>query len=179
MVDPTLFLPGLSPVHGQAIVACFDGGRLSSEGGLLALREVERQLGLADRLAACLEDPRAPERVVHRPSEIIRFRLLMIAAGYADGNDADTLRHDPMFKLALDRRPEDPALCSQSTISRLENRPDTRTLLRLGRALIDQYCASPELVEGPTGAEAYRARHRRHFRPRAWRPRIAPVQCLP
>ncbi|MBV8937481.1 MAG: IS1380 family transposase [Alphaproteobacteria bacterium] len=142
MVDPTPFLPGLSPVHGQAIVARFDGGRLSSEGGLLALREVEHRLGLADRLAACLDDPRAPERVVHSPAEIIRFRLLMIAAGYADGNDADTLRHDPMFKLALDRRPEDPALCSQSTISRLETLPDTRALLRLGRALIDQYCVS-------------------------------------
>jgi hypothetical protein len=142
MVDPTPSLPGLSPVHGQAIVARFDGGRLSSEGGLLALREVERRLGVADRLAACLEDPRAPERVVHRPAEIIRFRLLMIAAGYADGNDADTLRHDPLFKLALDRRPGDPALCSQSTISRLENRPDTRALVRLGRALIDQYCAA-------------------------------------
>ena len=142
MVDPTPSFPGLSPVHGQAIVARFDGGRLSSEGGLLALREVERRLGLADRLAACLEDPRAPERVVHPPAEIIRFRLLMIAAGYVDGNDADTLRHDPMFKLALDRRPGEPALCSQSTISRLENQPDTRTLLRLGRALVDQYCAA-------------------------------------
>ncbi len=163
MVDPTPFLPGLSSVHGQAIVARFNGGRLSSEGGLLALREVERRLGLADRLAACLDDPRTPERVVHSPAEIIRFRMLMIAAGYADGNDADTLRHDPMFKLALDRRPGDPALCSQSTISRLETLPDTRTLLRLGRALIDQYCASPELVEGPARAEAHRARHRRHF----------------
>jgi Transposase DDE domain group 1 len=142
MVDPKPFLPGLSPVRGQAIVACFEGGQMSSEGGLLVLREVEHRLGLADRLAACLEDPRAPERVVHRPAEIIRFRMFMIAAGYADGNDADTLRHDPMFMLALDRRPGDPALCSQSTISRLENLPDTRALLRLGQALIDQYCAS-------------------------------------
>jgi hypothetical protein len=142
MVDPTPVLPGLSSVHDQTIVARFDGGRLSSEGGLLALREVEHRLRLADRLAACLDDPRAPERIMSRPAEIIRFRLLMIAAGYADGNDADTLRHDPMFKLALDRRPEDPALCSQSTISRLENLPETRALLRLGRALIEQYCAS-------------------------------------
>jgi hypothetical protein len=106
------------------------------------LREVERRLGLADRLAACLKDPRAPEKVVHRLAEIIRFRLLMIAAGYEDGNDADTLRRDPMFKLALDRLPSDEELCSQSTISRLENLPDRRALLRLGRALIEQYCAS-------------------------------------
>jgi Transposase DDE domain group 1 len=142
MVDSTPLLPGLSPVHGKAVVARFDGGRLSSEGGLLALREIERRLGVADRLAGCLTDPRAPERVEHRLAEIIRFRMLMIAAGYEDANDADALRADPMFKLALDRLPSDDELCSQSTISRLENLPDVRALLRLGRALIEQYCAS-------------------------------------
>ena len=63
MVDATPLLPGLSAVQGKAIIARFDGGRLSSEGGLLALREIERRLGLADRLAACLKDPRAPEKV--------------------------------------------------------------------------------------------------------------------
>jgi DDE family transposase len=142
MVDVTPFLPGLPPVQGKAVVARFDGGRLSSEGGLLALREIERRLGLADRLAGCLKDPRTPEKVVHRLAEIIRFRMLMIAAGYEDGNDADTLRADPMFKLALDRLPSGEELCSQSTISRLENLPDLRALLRLGRALVEQYCGS-------------------------------------
>jgi len=142
MVDTTPFLPGLSPVQGKAVVARFDGGRLSSEGGLLVLREVESRLGLADRLAACLKDPRAPEKVVHRLAQIIRFRMLMIAAGYQDGNDAATLRRDPMFKLALGRLPSGEELCSQSTISRLESLPDRRALLRLGRALIEQYCAS-------------------------------------
>jgi hypothetical protein len=142
MVASTPLLPGLSPVQGKAIAARFDGGRLSSEGGLLALREIERRLGVGDRLAGCLKDPRAPERVGHRLAEIIRFRMLMIAAGYEDGNDADALRRDPMFKLALDRLPSDDELCSQSTISRLENLPDVRALLRLGRALIEQYCAS-------------------------------------
>jgi hypothetical protein len=75
------------------------------------LREIERRLGLADRLANCLVDPRAPERVVHRLAEIIRFRMLMIAAGFEDGNDADALRRDPMFKLALDRLPAGEELC--------------------------------------------------------------------
>jgi len=142
MVDATPFLPGLSPVQGKAVVARFDGGRLSSEGGLLALREIERRLGIANRFAACLKDPRMPEKVVHRLAEIIRFRMLMIAAGYEDGNDADTLRSDAMFKLALDRLPPGEDLCSQSTISRLENLPDMRALLRLGRALVEQYCGS-------------------------------------
>ena len=79
---------------------------------------------------------------MHRLAEIIRFRMLMIAAGYEDGNDADTLRGDPMFKLALDRLPSGEELCSQSTISRLENLPDLRALLRLGRALVEQFCGS-------------------------------------
>ena len=113
---------------------------------MLALREIERRLSLADRLANCLVDPRAPERVVHRLVEIIRFRMLMIAAGYEDGNDADALRRDPMFKLALDRLPAGEELCSQSTISRLENLPDRRALLRLGRALVEQYCGSFRVV---------------------------------
>jgi hypothetical protein len=148
MVDVTPFLPGLPPVQGKAVIARFDGGQLSSEGGLLVLREIEGRLGVADRLAACLKDPRAPEKVVHRLAEIIRFRMLMIAAGYEDGNDADTLRGDPMFKLALDRLPSGEELCSQSVlgldpgISRLENLPDLRALLRLGRALVEQYCGS-------------------------------------
>ena len=142
MVDATPFLPGLPPVQGKTVVARFDGGTLSSEGGLLALREIERRLGVADRLAGCLRDPRMPEKVVHRLAEIIRFRMLMIAAGYEDGNDANTLRRDPMFKLALDRLPSGEELCSQSTVSRLENLPDLRALLRLGRALVEQYCSS-------------------------------------
>ena len=142
MVDCTLPLPGLSPVEGKEIVARFDGGRLSSDGGLLVLREIEQRLKVADRLAACIKDPRDPGSTVHTVADIIRFRMLMIAAGYEDGNDATGLRTDPLFKLALERLPSDRDLCSQSTISRLENLPGKRTLLRLGRALVDVYCGS-------------------------------------
>jgi hypothetical protein len=142
MVDPTLPLPGLSPIDGKGIVARFDGGRLSSDGGLLVLREIERRLGIADRLAACIDDPRHPHGTVHTLADIIRFRLLMIAAGYEDGNDATRLRLDPIFKMALERLPSERDLCSQSTISRLENLPDIRSLLRLGGALVDLWCAS-------------------------------------
>jgi DDE family transposase len=141
-VEATPPLPGLSPVSGKPLIARFDGGQLSSDGGLLALREVERRLGIADRLAACVEDPRAPERVRHGLAAILRFRMLMIAAGYEDGNDADSLRHDPVFKLALDRLPDGAALCSQPTISRLENLPDVRALLRMARAMVGLYCGS-------------------------------------
>ena len=141
-IEPTPMLPGLSPVRGKTIAARFDGACMSSDGGLLALREVERRFRIAPRLAACIDDPRAPHRVVHGLDEIIRTRMLMIAAGYEDGNDADTLRRDPMFKLAMDRLPDDADLCSQPTISRLENLPDARALLRMGRSMIDHYCHS-------------------------------------
>ena len=141
-VASTASLPGLSPVAGKPIVARFDGGLLSSDGGLLALREIEQRLGIAARVAGCIADPRVPEQVTHQLDEIVRFRMLMIAAGYEDGNDADALRHDPMFKLAMGRLPDDGALCSQPTISRLENLPDKRTLLRMGYAMVDFYCDS-------------------------------------
>jgi len=142
MNDPMLPLPGLSPVSGKKVVARFDGGLLSSDGGVLALREIEQRQRVAQRMAACIRDPRAPEQITHPLADIIRFRLLMIAAGYEDGNDANSLRSDPAFKMALDLAPSDRELCSQSTISRLENLPDTRALARMGRAMVDLYCAS-------------------------------------
>ena len=130
MNDPMLPLPGLSSVSSKPVVVKFDGGLLSSDGGILALREVEQRLRIADRLAACMVDPRAPDQITHSLADIIRFRLLMISAGYEDGNDANSLRSDPMFKMALDLSPSDRELCSQPTISRLENLPDARALLR-------------------------------------------------
>ena len=142
MIDPMLPLPGLSPISGKTVIAKFDGGLLSSDGGVLVLREVEQRLRVADRLAACMVDPRAPDLITHSLADVIRFRLLMIGAGYEDGNDASFLRGDPMFKMALDLSPSDRELCSQSTISRLENLPDARALLRMGRAMVDLYCES-------------------------------------
>ena len=146
MNDSMLPLPGLSPVCGKTVVAKFDGGLLSSDAGILVLREVEQRLRVADRLAACMVDRRAPELITHTLAEIIRFRLLMIGAGYEDGNDASSLRSDPIFKMALDLLPSDRELCSQSTISRLENLPDARALLRMGRAMVDLYCESFQQV---------------------------------
>jgi DDE family transposase len=146
MMDSMLPLAGLSPVGGKTVVAKFDGGLLSSDAGVLVLREVEQRLRVADRLAACMVDPRAPELITHTLAEIIRFRLLMIGAGYEDGNDASSLRSDPIFKMALDLSPSERELCSQSTISRLENLPDARALLRMGRAMVDLYCESFQRV---------------------------------
>src|SRR5690349_2726146 len=107
MNDPKLPLPGLSPVAGKSVVAQFEGGLLSSNGGVLALREVEQRLRVADRLAACIKDPRAPDQITHALADIIRFRLLMNASGYADGNDAQHLRRNPQLKMTLDLAPSD------------------------------------------------------------------------
>ena len=142
MNDPMLPLPGLSSASGKPVVVKFDGGLLSSDGGVLALREVEQRLRVADRLAACMIEPRAADQITPSLADVIRFRLLMISAGYEDGNDANALRRDPMFKMALDLSPIDRELCSQSTISRLENLPDVRAVLRMGRAMVDLYCES-------------------------------------
>ena len=142
MDETTLDLPGLSPLDGKVVSARFDGGPLSSDGGLVLLREIDRREGLAERLAACIVDPRNPAYVQHSLADMIRFRSQMIAAGYEDGNDATALRHDPLFRMASERSPSGRLLCSQPTLSRLENLPDVRALIQMGKALVEQYCAS-------------------------------------
>ena len=143
MADDAPFLPGLSPVAGKPVHISFDAGRLTSDGGVLVLAEIERRLGIAERLARCLEDPRTPARVQHGLAEMIRFRALLIAAGYADANDCDALRADPAFKMAVGRLPERGAdLCSQPTMCRLENLPGPIALKRMMAAMVELFCAS-------------------------------------
>jgi hypothetical protein len=141
MQEHTGYLPGLSPIEGKQVQAAFDGGMLSSDAGVLLLREVERKLGIADRLGACLPDGRDPARIDHTIAEMIRFRIFAIAAGYEDADDCDSLRGDPMFKMAVGRLPESgAALCSQPTMSRLENAPARLTLCRMMAAMVDLFC---------------------------------------
>jgi hypothetical protein len=143
MADDAPFLPGLSPVGGKPVQVTFDAGRLTSDGGILLLAEIERSLGIAERLARCIEDPRASERVEHGLAEMIRFRALLIAAGYEDANDCDALRADPAFKTAVGRLPESAAdLCSQPTMCRLENLPGSVALKRMMMAMIELFCDS-------------------------------------
>jgi Transposase DDE domain group 1 len=127
----------------KKVTAAFDGGRLTSDGGVLLLAQAERQLGLAERLAAYIADPRDQSRVVHDLGDILRARMLAIACGYEDADDLDSLRHDAGFKLALGKLPGGAVgLASQPTMSRWENAPTTRELVRLTGALVDLYCAS-------------------------------------
>jgi hypothetical protein len=135
--------PVLSPVNGKPVLMNFDGAQMSSDAGLTLLREVERRHNLAAILASCLTDLREPCKVKHSLEDIIRFRMMMIATGYEDGNDAADLRHDPSFKMALERDPQTgAALCSQPTISRMENLPTQRDLIRMARAMVHFYCES-------------------------------------
>jgi hypothetical protein len=139
--NPTF--PGMPPICGKPVHIAFDGGQLTSDAGVLVLAELDRRLRISERLAGCLEDRRDPERVRHSFAEMIRFRALMIAAGYPDANDCDSLRSDPAFKMAVDRLPESGAdLCSQPTISRLENLPGPVALKRMMAAMIDLFCDS-------------------------------------
>jgi hypothetical protein len=147
MADDAPYLPGLSPVAGKPVQVTFDAGRLTSDGGVLVLAEIERRLGIAERLARCIEDPRAPDRVRHGLAEMIRFRALLIAAGYEDANDCDALRVDPVFKMAVGRLPESEAdLCSQPTMCRLENLPGPIALKRMMAAMVELFCDSFEEV---------------------------------
>lgn len=136
-------LPGLSPVAAKSLTATFDAGRLSSDGGLIVLREIEARLDLAGTITAPLRDDRDSSRVRHSYADMARARMLMIAAGYEDCDDVDALRADPALKIAVGRCPETGAdLMSQPTLSRLENLPDWRALARIGLGQIDLYCRS-------------------------------------
>jgi len=141
----------LAPVEDKATLIDFDGGRLSSDGGLVLLDDPDDQLGLTQDLAAVLRDPRDPRRVNFTLHDLLKQRVLQIAAGYEDANDANTLRHDPIFKWLLGRLPESgPPLASQPTISRFENRVSRTDLDRLARMLVDHFIASydqpPQLI---------------------------------
>src|SRR5262244_3738415 len=132
------------PIAGYTIRADFDGDALSSDFGALLLRGIDRQIGFTERLAAAVRDKRHPSYIDHPLRDLFAQRIYQIASGYADGNDANSLRHDPAFKLGLDRRPLDPAhdLASAPTFSRLEHQVDRKDLYRLTRALVDHFIAS-------------------------------------
>jgi hypothetical protein len=143
MTEATLLPFDLPAVRRKKLTVDFDGGSQSSDGGLLLLREAERSLGICARLADSLTDRRDPSRIVHSLVELFKTRVLAICCGYEDGNDLDRLREDPLLKLAVGRCPESGAdLCSQATMSRLENMPSRKEAVRLTAALIDQFCAS-------------------------------------
>ena len=151
MDDDTDLLFDLPSVSRKKVSAAFDGGRITSDGGVALLALADRRIGIVDRIAGLIADPRDPALVTHSLASILRARVLAIACGYEDANDLDRLRGDPAFKLACGRLPDSGGdLCSQPTVSRWENAPDRKTIIRLTYALVDAWCDSyaqePEAV---------------------------------
>ena len=125
--EDTLLPFSLPNVCRKKVTAAFDGGAISSDGGVFLLEAADKRLGLIDTLAKLFPDARDPAQISHSVADMLRERVFAIACGYADCNDLDTLRADPAFKMACGRLPDSGAdLASQPTLSRLENAPDPR-----------------------------------------------------
>jgi hypothetical protein len=107
-------------VAGRAVVARFDGGTLTSDGGALLLRETDRATGLLARFAACFTDHRDPARVTHAVEALVRQRVYGLALGYEDLNDHDALRHDPLVAVLAESADLAVPGAGKSTLNRLE-----------------------------------------------------------
>ena len=134
--QPLLF----SSLGKQKIVADFDGGRLTSDAGALLLREVDRRTGLTAALTEALSDPRDPAKITHDRRVLLAQRIFGIALGYEDLNDHLTLRHDPLFGVLTEQRPDpDRPLASPSTFSRWENAATRASFVRMHQVFIEQF----------------------------------------
>ena len=168
---------------GFTVRAQFDGGALSSDFGAILLRGTDLQTGLISRLAGAIHDKRHPSYISHSMTDLLRQRVFQSACGYADGNDANALRADPMFKLAAGRAPldADTGLASGPTLSRLENSLTRRDIYRLAKsfvhAFIDSYAQAPALIvldmdhsEDPTHGQQELAFYNHHYRHHCYMP---------
>jgi Transposase DDE domain group 1 len=134
--------PQVLDFFGAPLVIEPSAGQLSSDAGLLPVRQFDQGIGLTRAFAEALDDPRDPALTEHPILEMVRSRVYGILAGYEDQNDHDTLRADPVFKLLADRSPEDDHLASQPTLSRFENAISIPSLKRLRDVFLDQFIAS-------------------------------------
>ncbi|MBX7223425.1 MAG: IS1380 family transposase [Blastocatellia bacterium] len=123
----------------RKVEAEFSGGEVTSDGGMVLIRGLDRRLGLTAKVAQVLADPRELGKITHRAVDLVRQRIFGLAAGYEDLNDHDTLRHDPGFQTAVER---EEALASSPTLCRFEQWGDRRTAWELHRMLVEQFIAS-------------------------------------
>lgn len=126
-------------VGRREIEANFDGGALSSDGGVMLVRQVDRKIGLSVAVAAALSDPRAPERITHPLRDLVAQRLYGLCCGYEDLNDHDVLRHDPLMQTAVGKVDD---LASSPTFSRLETRATRADVMAINRVLVEQFIAA-------------------------------------
>lgn len=130
-------------VKRQQVVADFDGGRLTTDAGVLLLREADRRIGLLDAINDCIPDPRDPRFTIHLQREMLAQRIFSIALGYEDLNDQQTLRDDPALQIAAEKAPDpDDPLASPSTLCRLENRVGRKALVKMSQVLVEQFLAA-------------------------------------
>lgn len=127
-----------SPLSRRLVEASFTGGHITSDAGLLLLREVDRQHGLTRRLAKIVPDRRDPGRVQHGLQTLLAQRIYALAAGYEDLNDHDGLRHDYALQTAVNRLQP---LAGKSTLGRLEQQADRETVVQAHRLLWEHFIA--------------------------------------
>ena len=126
-------------VGRREIEADFSGGAISSDGGVMLVRQIDRKIGLSRAVAAVLSDPRDPERITHPLRDLVAQRLYGLCCGYEDLNDHDVLRHDPLMQTAVGRIDD---LASSPTFSRLETRATRADVMALNRVLVEQFIAA-------------------------------------
>lgn len=131
-------------ISGKKIEADFNGGEVSSDGGILFLREVEREVGLIGRIGEVLRDRRHSGYVKHQFIQLLKQRVFQIICGYEDGDDSDELRHDPVLKMTCERLPDEKPLASQPTMSRFENGLSRTDLYRIAEVFLDIFIESYE-----------------------------------
>lgn len=141
----------LFPVEHKNIELSFTGDQISSDGGLLLLGEVNRQLGLTSKISDCISDKRDSRYIDHTIEELITQRVFQIAAGYEDCNDCNDMRNDMILKTCVGRLPQSGNdLGSQSTMSRLENMVENADLYKIGEQMvdifIDSYSSQPKVI---------------------------------
>lgn len=141
--QPTLF--NLSGLGNKKVEVKFTMEKTSNDGGLLLLREVENQIGLIDGLSNCINDERHQSYVEHSIKSMLSQRVMQIAAGYEDANDCNVLNDDEILKLCAN---QEKALASQPTISRFENKVNTKELYNMAKVFVDRFMASYESEPG-------------------------------
>jgi DDE family transposase len=128
-----------APFKRRRISAAFSGGDVSSDGGVLLLRQLERRLGLLQRAASVLSDSRDPERITHSVADMLKQRVFGLCLGYEDLNDHAELRRDVLLQTAVER---DTSLASAPTLCRLENRASRAAAWALHAVIVERFIAS-------------------------------------
>ena len=129
-------------ISGKKVTADFTGGDVTSDVGVMVMREVANKIGIIEQLAQAIHDKRHQSYVKHELIELLTQRIFQIICGYDDANDANDLRIDPGFKASCDKLPSEANLASQPTITRFENSITTKDLYRIAEVFVAQFVAS-------------------------------------